>query len=105
MTHEDHLALLRGGISTGGVWAELGSGMGAFTLALADIIGPEGTIYSVDVDRRALKEQERAMLSRFPGVTVHYIAEDYTGSLELPPLDGILMANSLHFQRNKGKVL
>ncbi len=104
MTHEDHLALLRGGIPvTGGVWADLGSGTGAFTLA--DIIGPDGTIYSVDVDRRALKEQERVMLSHFPGVNVHYIAGDYTNPLDLPPLDGILMANSLHFQRDKGKVL
>ena len=106
MTHEDHVALLRGGIpNRGGVWADLGSGTGAFTLALANILGPEGTIYSVDIDHRALKEQERIMLSHFPDVTVHYIAADYTGSLDLPPLDGILMANSLHFQRDKGKVL
>jgi len=106
MTHEDHVALLRGGITgTGGVWADLGSGTGAFTLALADLLGPEGTIYSVDIDRRALKEQERSMFSRFPDVIVHYIAADYTGLLDLPPLDGIVMANSLHFQRDKSKVL
>ena len=106
MTHEDHVALLRGGIpGPGGVWADLGSGTGAFTLALADILGPEGTIYSVDVDRRALKEQERIMRSRFPDVSVHYIDADYTGPLDLPPLDGIIMANSLHFQRDKSRVL
>lgn len=106
MTHEDHVALLRGGIPRpGGVWADLGSGTGAFTLALADILGPEGTIYSVDVDRRALKEQERIMCSRFPNVSVHYIDADYTGSLDLPPLDGIVMANSIHFQSDKRMVL
>jgi len=106
MTHEDHVALLRGGIPIiGGVWADFGSGAGAFTLALADILGPQGTIYSVDVDRRALKEQERLMLSRFPHVSVHYIDADYTSPLDLPPLDGIVMANSLHFQRDKNKVL
>ena len=106
MTHEDHVALLRRGIpDTGGVWADLGSGTGAFTLTLADILDRAGTIYSVDVDSRALKEQERVMLLRFPDVNVHYIAADYTDLLDLPPLDGIVMANSLHFQRDKGKVL
>jgi ubiquinone/menaquinone biosynthesis C-methylase UbiE len=106
MTHEDHLALLRDGIpGRGGVWADLGSGTGAFTLALADIVGPESTIYSVDVDRRALKEQQRVMQARFPNVPVNYIAGDYMRPLKLPPLDGILMANSLHFQRDKAGVL
>jgi len=106
MTHEDHVALLRGGIpATGGVWADLGSGTGAFTLALADILGPESTIYSVDVDRRALKQQEENMLARFPATNVQYIAADYTGPLDLPALDGIVMANALHFQRDKDSVL
>ena len=87
------------------MWADLGSGGGAFTLALADSIGPDGTIYSVDVDRGALKDQERALRSRFPDQVVHYIAGDYTSPLDLPLLDGILMANSLHFQRDKSQVL
>ena len=40
MNHDDHVALLRGGIDQpGGVWADVGSGTGAFTLALADLIG------------------------------------------------------------------
>ena len=106
MTHEDHVNLVRGGISgPGGVWADLGSGTGAFTLALADLIGPEGTIYSVDKDRGALREQERAMRVRFPGTTVHYVAADYTHPLDLPLLDGVVMANSLHYQRDKAPIL
>ena len=51
MDHEDHVYLLRGGVpGVGGVWADLGSGRGAFTLALADLIGRTGHIYSVDKD-------------------------------------------------------
>ncbi|HTD19791.1 MAG TPA: class I SAM-dependent methyltransferase, partial [Ktedonobacteraceae bacterium] len=62
MNHEDHVRLLRKGIAEpGGAWADFGSGTGAFTLALADLLGTEGSIYSVDKDRGALKEQERAM--------------------------------------------
>ena len=73
MNHTDHVALLRGGIeSIGGVWADFGSGTGAFTLALADLIGPAGVIYSIDQDRSALAQQERSMLARFPNTIVHY---------------------------------
>src|SRR5574340_1064966 len=106
MNHNDHVFLLQKGVSTpGGVWADLGSGGGAFTLALADLIGPTGSIYSVDKDRSALREQERAMRANFPAVSVEYIAADFTQRLNLPPLDGVVMANSLHFARGKEPVL
>ncbi len=106
MTHDDHVRLLRSGIAeTGGVWADLGSGWGAFTLALADLLGPGGTIYSVDKDQAALREQQQAMRARFPDRVVTYLATDFTRPLELPPLDGVVMANSLHYQRDKGPAL
>jgi ubiquinone/menaquinone biosynthesis C-methylase UbiE len=106
MIHEDHVNLLRKGIlEPGGVWADLGSGAGAFTLALADLIGSTGEIYSVDKDASVLRQQERTMRTRFPAATVHYIAADFTSKLDLPPLDGIVMANSLHFVRKKEPVL
>jgi ubiquinone/menaquinone biosynthesis C-methylase UbiE len=106
MNHEDHVRLLRKGIAEpGGVWADFGSGAGAFTLALADLLGTEGSIYSVDKDRGALKEQERAMRVRFPGIRVEYINADFMQRLALPQLDGVVMANSLHFVRNKDAVL
>ena len=106
MNHSDHVRLLRKGIpEPGGTWAEFGSGSGAFTLALADLIGESGEIYSVDKDRRSLREQEQALRSRFPAVAVHYINADFTQQLPLPPLDGILMANSLHYVRDKSTLL
>lgn len=106
MQHQDHVQLIREGIAeTGGVWADLGSGSGAFTLALADLLGPGARIYSVDKDRRALREQAAAMRANFPGASVEYLEADFTRKLALPPLDGVLMANSLHFVRQKGPVL
>jgi SAM-dependent methyltransferase len=106
MTHDDHVRLLRGGIpTTGGVWADLGSGGGAFTLALADLLGPGSAIYSVDKDRGSLREQEQAMRTRFPDRAMTYLAADFTRPLALPPLDGVVMANSLHYQRDKEPVL
>jgi len=106
MQHKEHVYLLRKGIpGPGGTWADLGSGSGAFTLALADLIGPSGQIYSVDKDAGSLKEQQRAMRSTFPSVPVEYLNADFTQPLELPQLDGILMANSLHYVRQKDQVL
>jgi SAM-dependent methyltransferase len=106
MNHSDHVRLIRDGASGGGsVWADLGSGEGAFTLALADLLGPGGHIYSVDTDARALQEQRRELQARFPAVTLEQRAADFTRPLDLPPLDGVVMANSLHFQRHKEPVL
>jgi ubiquinone/menaquinone biosynthesis C-methylase UbiE len=106
MKHQDHIHLLRKGVpGPGGVWADLGSGEGAFTLALADLIGPTGQIYSVDRDHRSLWMQQQAMQERFPAVSVRYVTTDFTQPIKLPPLDGIIMANSLHFVRQKEAVL
>jgi tRNA A58 N-methylase Trm61 len=103
MNHDDHVALLRGGIEQpGGAWADFGSGTGAFTLALADLIGPAGVIYSIERDRSALAQQERSMRDRFPNTIVHYRVADFTQPIRdsVPAFDGIVMANALHFQRN-----
>ena len=106
MDHIDHVTLLRSGVpAPGGVWADLGSGTGAFALALADLLGPSGVIYSVDKDAGALAAQERALRARFPATTVHYLAVDFTRLLPLPPLEGVIMANSLHFHRAKEPIV
>jgi ubiquinone/menaquinone biosynthesis C-methylase UbiE len=106
MNHQDHVQLLREGIpGPGGVWADLGAGAGAFTLALADLIGPTGTIYAIDKNRRSLEQLQQAMKAHFPATTLHCIQADFTQPLALPPLHGIVMANSLHYIRQKDGVL
>lgn len=104
MDHNDHLDLIRGGVVPG-AWADLGSGAGAFTLALADLLGPGAPIVSVDRDGGALRRQRQAMESRFPAARVDYVHGDFTKPLSLNALDGIVMANSLHFVRRKEPVL
>ena len=99
MTHDDHLALLRPGldgrVGQGGAWADLGAGSGAFTRALAGLLGPSAVIYAVDRDARALRSLAASVAAGFSRVsTVH---GDFARDLSLPPLDGILMANSLHY--------
>jgi trans-aconitate methyltransferase len=84
-----------------GVWAELGAGKGMFTTALRALLPPESRIYAVDSDPTAI-----AVLEVFlEGVTP--ILADFSQPFELPetPLDGILMANALHFVLDQELIL
>lgn len=106
MNHADHVALIQDGIpQKGGIWADFGSGTGAFTLALAECIGPSGHIYSIDQKSSSLRQQEQVMNGRFPQNHVTYITADYTRPLDLPLLNGIIIANALHFQRRKDGIV
>ncbi len=106
MQHADHVALLRPGIAhSGGVWAEFGAGTGAFTLALAELVGPTGTLYTVDRETAALREGARQVAAQTPGLKLTPVTADFTKALPqpLPPLDGLVMANALHFVADRHK--
>lgn len=107
MNHADHVALLARGVTQGegGTWADLGAGTGAFTLALADLIGPHGVIHAIDRDRAALAELRSAFVSAVPQAELRPQAADFTRRLDLGDLDGVVMANSLHFVEDKTRVL
>jgi len=92
----------------GGTWADVGAGEGTFTLALAELLGPEGRIYAVDRDARALFRLERATRDTPGEVTA--VVGDFTEPLDLPGvklagLDGMLLANALHFTDRAPRVL
>ena len=99
MDHADHVALLRPGVPPGGSWADIGAGDGAFTLALADLLGPGGEIIAVDRDGRALKRNAAAVHDRFPATVLRTLHADLTKPLDIEDdaLDGIVAANSLHY--------
>ena len=106
MDHTDHVALIRGGVEGAGPrWLELGAGEGAFTLALADVLGPGAQIVAVDKDRRALETMEARVAGRFPGAAVETRVGDFTQALPAGPFDGVLAANSVHFVRKPDAVL
>jgi SAM-dependent methyltransferase len=102
--HADHVALLRPAVAPGGTWADIGAGEGAFTLALADLLGPGGRIVAVDRDRRALERNAEATRARFPDVAIETLVADFQRPVALPPLDGLVAANSLHFVGRKQQV-
>jgi ubiquinone/menaquinone biosynthesis C-methylase UbiE len=83
----------------GGVWADFGSGTGIFTLELCGLLGTRAEIYSIDRNGHDLDRQRQAIEARYPEQRVHYLRADFTQPLDLPPLDGIVMANALHFVR------
>lgn len=106
---DDAVALIRDAVGNAtGAWADLGAGTGTFTRALARILGAGSTIYAVDDDVSAV-----AALHRFATTSATRIIPvraDITRPLELPGLgdhllDGILLANSLHFVPNAERVL
>lgn len=107
MDHTDHINLLKpANLEHGGTWADFGAGSGAFTLALRELVGPHADIYAVDKDRRGFNELEKAHRAKFgTSQNIHTVRADFTGALSLPPLDGIVMANSLHYSKDKEKVL
>jgi len=106
MNHADLVDLIKDGVTEqGGRWADLGSGEGAFTLALADLLGPGANITAVDRDSDALQRLSADVRQRFPATVVETKVADFTRPLGLSGLDGIVMANSLHFVRDKTSVL
>jgi SAM-dependent methyltransferase len=83
-------------------WADLGCGHGTFTLALAEWLAPGSAIHGIDRDARAVKKVPPAA----SGVQIATYVSDFTRSWPFEPgLDGILMANSLHFVESQREFL
>jgi ubiquinone/menaquinone biosynthesis C-methylase UbiE len=107
MDHNDYVNLLRpANLIQGGTYADFGAGRGAFTLALRELVGSDAIIYAVDKDKSALRELEDSHRTRFPSTdNLILLPNDFSRPLTVPPLDGIVMANSLHFFKDKEKIL
>lgn len=80
------------------IWCDLGCGAGTFTLALAELLPAESSIYAVDKDAHSLN----SIPAKYHNVSIKKHRADFVSD-ELPfaDLNGILMANSLHYVREK----
>ncbi|HEU5185197.1 MAG TPA: class I SAM-dependent methyltransferase [Gemmatimonadaceae bacterium] len=109
MNTSDAVTLISGALRhRGGTWADVGAGDGTFTRALAELLGPESRIYAIDRDAGAIATLARWALTDAPNVIP--VTADFTRHLSLPGmeedgLDGMLLANVLHFVRDTGPVL
>jgi ubiquinone/menaquinone biosynthesis C-methylase UbiE len=124
--HRDHVGLIRRGLesarpaeeaalgsdvaavdrhSIGARWLELGAGEGAFTLALADLLGPGAEIVALDRDGSALHQLAEQLPRQFPGRSLEIVVGDFRDALPSGPFEGVLAANSLHFVADPVEVL
>ena len=79
-------------------WADLGCGTGTFTLALASLLAPESRIYAIDSNESALK----AIPDSYGNADIEKLKADFlTDRFAFENLDGILMANALHYVKDK----
>jgi SAM-dependent methyltransferase len=78
-------------------WADLGAGDGTFTRSLSALLGEGSTIYAID---KSGSELEKIQVN--PSIELKTFVLDFEND-ELPfqQLNGIMMANSLHYVKDK----
>lgn len=103
MTHEEAVELIRPAVEPGEAWVELGAGEGMFTRALGQLVAVGGSVHAFDRDPTAVRTLRELTLPG--GATLHVARSDFTRSLEIPAVDGVLMANALHFAGEPEAVL
>jgi ubiquinone/menaquinone biosynthesis C-methylase UbiE len=106
MDQREMVELIRGGVpDQGGAWADFGAGTGNFSWALAELLGPGATIHALDRDARAVATMSTRLRNEPPLATILPRQADVLRALDLPPLDGVLAANLLHFVRDQQTLL
>jgi methylase of polypeptide subunit release factors len=83
-------------------WCDLGCGSGTFTIALAESLASGSTIHAVDLNQTALE----AIPDQHHGVAIRKVLGDLRSpSFRVPTVNGILMANALHFIQDQNLFL
>lgn len=99
MTKSAAAALIRKGVNRNDNpqhWADLGCGPGIFTEAIAGLLPPQSTIMAIDINHQSLPR------TLGKSVSVQFVKADFiTSEINVQALDGILMANALHFVQDK----
>lgn len=98
MLLRDALTLIKPATPSGPRWADLGCGSGLFTRALATLLADGSTIEAIDA------APQPAIASPNPAVEIRFRQQDFTQDRPAG-LDGVLMANSLHFVQDKPRFL
>lgn len=82
------------------IWADLGCGSGLFTKALASLLPASSVVYAIDT-QPSLAANVFSNKTRIEVIKANFVNDAF----ELPKLNGILMANSLHYVKDKGSFL
>ncbi|WP_336515573.1 class I SAM-dependent methyltransferase [Pollutibacter soli] len=79
------------------VWADLGAGSGLFSFAIAELQKPGTVVYAVEKNHVPLLKAKPSN-----NVEIKLLHKDFASEdLDLPPLDGVIIANALHFIGDK----
>lgn len=81
-------------------WADLGCGSGLFTKTLASLLPASSVIYAIDT-QPSIEPMSLANKTKIEVIKADFVND----VLPLPTLDGILMANSLHYVKDKHSFL
>ncbi|WP_143306757.1 class I SAM-dependent methyltransferase [Chitinophaga vietnamensis] len=97
MNLQDAIALIQQDIPPQAtLWTDLGCGSGLFTRALATMLAKGSTIYAIDTQPSLHAETTSG------GVAIQPMTLDFVKDpLPLPALNGVLMANALHYVKDK----
>jgi SAM-dependent methyltransferase len=82
-------------------YADLGCGNGLFTKALAQLLAPQSTIYAVDKNQTALNSFSVNSNIQLQKINIDFVNDEFP----FKNLSGILMANSLHYVKDKNAFL
>jgi len=94
--------LVKSYVTNGQVLADLGCGPGYYTLALAEFVGPEGRVYAVDSDEKAIRALEKKADKRgYHNIETHASsASDLSfikdGSVDFVLANGLLCSMAPH---------
>lgn len=97
MTHEEAVTFMKSAVKGNQLqyWADLGCGSGTFTRALAALLPGGSPITAVD------REKQRLDIEGVDFVRADFVKDE----LQLEELDGMLIANALHYVADKAALI
>jgi ubiquinone/menaquinone biosynthesis C-methylase UbiE len=97
--------ILGGLIRRGDTVVDVGSGLGFFTIALAEIVGPEGKVISVDLQYAMLKRSRRRAERRGLADRIDFHQASHTSLGLTKPVDFVLAFWMVHEVRDRAGFL
>ena len=84
------------------LWYDLGAGSGTFTIALATLLEPGSRITAIDKNSSSLRQIPKQIAN----TEIELFRQDFAlSNLPYDNYDGILMANSIHYIKDKSSFI